>query len=141
MEIVKNRNVILPWSCSTKEWDVWTVWYNDTTRIVRQGIIHELVSSTTLDDDNKTINADGTVAENHIHGTEAKYALSVDDTAVASTTEYRKEVQTMRKLVADLTQEADRLRTNLHESEQLMAIKGNVSHSMDVLFDSAAGKV
>ena len=126
IDMVKNMKYILPWSCSSYEWNIWTVWYNDTVRVVRQRIIQELVNSTTVEDSN-VIRADGTVADDggNDNNTEARHSLLTGDDVSAATMEYRKEAQTMRNLVTDLTQETERLRLKLNESEHLIATQGN----------------
>jgi hypothetical protein len=125
IDMVKNMRNILPWSCSTYEWSIWTLWYSDTTRIVRQRIIQELVNSqTTMEDHSNDTMVNGN------SNAEAIQSVPEDDVAIS---EYRKEAQTMRNLVTDLTQETERLRLKLDESERLIANQGKVFRIVRVI--------
>ena len=127
IDMVKNMKDIRPWSCSTYEWNIWTYWYNDSVRTVRQRIIQELVRATNgyEESNNSTNQGNGGVATDNDNN-EARLSLPVDNDTAATNIECRKEMHIMRNLVTDLTQETERLRLELSESERLISTQGKL---------------
>jgi hypothetical protein len=123
---VRNMKQIVPWSFCPYEWNVWTKWYNDTVHTVRQCIIQELVLQSTGQDSD--VDDDVDVGGETIGDTNNNESMISTSNEVTSTStdviKYRKEIKMMKKIVSDLTQETDTLRTQLQVSETTIATQG-----------------
>jgi hypothetical protein len=110
--IRKSKSTEWLWSHCEFEWKIWTEWIDKTVLIVRKRVVQELTGSATTTSSHANTDAEG-------GGTEEKENLEEDIGQFSN-----QEVNTLRSLLSEQSQELEELRSKLVKAQQTVESQG-----------------
>jgi hypothetical protein len=101
------------------EWKIWTEWIEKTVLIVRKRVVHELTGSATTTTTTTTTTTGQSNTDAEGDGTEPKVNIEEDIGQFSN-----QEVNTLRSLLSEQSQELEELRSKLVKAQQTVESQG-----------------